>query len=59
MRGTGLVYIPFYGISSERALEELKMNGVIIYGVRRTSDVEGLEMVGRILSSNTLKAWDV
>jgi len=59
MRGGELVYIPFCSVSSEWALEELKMNGVISYGVGRTPQVEGSDMVGMILSNNTLKLWDV
>lgn len=59
MRCGRLVYIPFWSVSSERALEDSKTNGVIGNGVGRTPHVEGVDMVGRILSSITLKFWDV
>ena len=54
-----MVYIPFCSVSSERALEEMKKNGVIGYGVGQKPHVEESDMVGRILSNNTLKLWDV
>ena len=54
-----MVYIPFCNVYNEHALEEPKTNGVISYRIGRTPHVEGLNMVGRILSRNTLKIWYV
>ncbi len=54
-----MVYIPFHNIFSVRALEEIKTNKFITYGVGQTTHVEGSNMVGRILSRNTIEIWDV
>lgn len=59
MSGGGLDYLPFCSVSSERVMEELKMNGVIGYGVGPTPHVEGSDMFGRMLASNTLKLSNV
>jgi len=59
MRYDGLVYITFCSVSSEHVLEETKVNGVLGNGVVRAPHVEGVDMVGRILSSTTLKILDV
>ena len=55
----GLINIPFRSFACERALEQLKMDGVIGNGIGGTPHVERLDMVGWIVSSKAFELGNV
>lgn len=59
MRGSKLVNIPLHSISSERALEQPKMNGIISDGVGLTPYMEGEDVIDGVLFRITLKHGNV
>ena len=54
-----MINIPFRSFTGERALEQSKTNGVLGNGIGGTPHMEGLDMVGGILTSKAFKLGNV
>ena len=54
-----MVNIPFRSFAGKRALEQLKMDGIIGNGIGGTPHVERSDMVGWIFSSKAFELRDV